>query len=136
MDNSKVLMAKLGSTASWPVTMKVGWTRHEGDVVVLFGTNVTPNEVVEATAREQVQAVGLSVPALEDLALVPEVMEGLKARKLGSIPVVVGSDMPDEKVALLKNMGVAEVFRPGIALQDIVIFMQQRVSESTGTKES
>jgi (2R)-ethylmalonyl-CoA mutase len=59
-----------------------------------------------------VHVIGLSVLSGSHLAVVPAVIEGLRAAGAGDIPVVVGGIIPPEDADALRAHGVAKVFTP------------------------
>ena len=52
----------------------------------------------------------------------------LKEQEAGDIVVVVGGTIPHDDIPQLKELGVAEVFTPGAATQEIVDFLRTTVS--------
>jgi (2R)-ethylmalonyl-CoA mutase len=46
------------------------------------------------------------------MALVPRVLDGLKASGAGDMPVIVGGIIPERDASALRAMGVAAVFTP------------------------
>jgi methylmalonyl-CoA mutase C-terminal domain/subunit len=100
--------------------------RDAGMEVVYTGLHRTPEEVVEAAVQEDVDVVGLSVLSGAHMTLVPRVLEGLRARGLDDVAVVVGGIVPDEDAHQLLALGVAGVFGPGTDTASLVRFVQER----------
>jgi (2R)-ethylmalonyl-CoA mutase len=86
--------------------------RDVGFEVVYQGIRLTPAEIVAAAVQEDVHVIGLSVLSGSHLAVVPAVIEGLRAAGAGDIPVVVGGIIPPEDADALRAHGVAKVFTP------------------------
>jgi ethylmalonyl-CoA mutase len=84
--------------------------RDVGFEVVYQGIRLTPAQIVAAAVAEDVDVVGLSVLSGSHLAVVPEVVAGLRAAGLDDVPVVVGGIIPDADAATLRAGGVARVF--------------------------
>jgi (2R)-ethylmalonyl-CoA mutase len=84
--------------------------RDAGFEVIYQGIRLTPAQLVAAAVAEDVDVVGLSVLSGSHLAVVPEVVEGLRAAGLTDVPVVVGGIIPDADVGTLREAGVARVF--------------------------
>ena len=61
------------------------------------------------------------------MALLPRVMELLKANGQESVSVFVGGIIPNEDVPRLTEMGVAGVYGPGTRTDDIVKDLRARV---------
>ncbi len=86
--------------------------RDAGFEVVYQGIRLTPAQIVAAAVEEDVHAVGLSVLSGSHLAVVPAVLDGLRAAGLTDVPVVVGGIIPEQDAARLRELGVALVFTP------------------------
>jgi methylmalonyl-CoA mutase, C-terminal domain len=55
------------------------------------------------------------------------VLEKLKARNAGDILLFGGGIVPNEDIAKLKEMGVAEIFTPGASTQKVVDYLEKTV---------
>jgi methylmalonyl-CoA mutase C-terminal domain/subunit len=94
--------------------------RDAGMEVIYTGLRQTPEMVAEAALQEDVDVVGLSILSGAHMALVPRIMELLRAEKMDDVLVLIGGIIPDEDVPTLKAMGVSGVFGPGTNTEDIV----------------
>lgn len=94
--------------------------RDSGMEVIYTGLRQTPEMIAEAALQEDVHAVGLSVLSGAHMALVPRIMELLKANGQEDVGVFVGGIVPDEDVPKLLEMGVDGVYGPGTNTTDIV----------------
>ncbi|MEK7436919.1 MAG: cobalamin-dependent protein [Pseudomonadota bacterium] len=74
--------------------------------------------VVKLAMEEDVDVIGVSSLATDHL-IVPKLMQALHAAGLQDVAVVVGGIVPDADEATLLEAGVARVFHPGSALEDI-----------------
>jgi len=74
--------------------------------------------VVKLAMEEDVDVIGVSSLATDHL-IVPKLMQALHAAGLQDVAVVVGGIVPDADEAKLLAAGVARVFHPGSALEDI-----------------
>jgi methylmalonyl-CoA mutase C-terminal domain/subunit len=57
-------------------------------------------------------------------------MDLLKQNKMDDVLVLVGGIIPDQDVEPLKKQGVAAIFQPGTAMDDIVQFIRANVNPS------
>jgi len=109
----KMLVGKPGldghSNGAEQVALKA---RDAGFEVVYEGIRLTPAQIVNAALEEGVHVVGLSVLSGSHVALITEVLAGLRAEGLDHIPVVVGGIIPPEDESTLKRAGVARVYTP------------------------
>jgi methylmalonyl-CoA mutase C-terminal domain/subunit len=101
--------------------------RDAGMEVIYTGLRQTPEMIVNAALQEDVQVIGLSILSGAHNAIVPRVLELLRAQEMTDVLVIVGGIVPDEDAAALKNQGVAAVFQPGASLGAIVAFINERV---------
>jgi len=98
--------------------------RDAGFEVIYTGLHQTPEMIAEAAIQEDVDAVGLSILSGAHLTLFPAVIDELRSRGGGDIPVFGGGIVPDEDRPTLKAAGVAEIFTPGATTQDIVAWVR------------
>ena len=102
--------------------------RDAGMEVIYTGLRQTPEMIVNAALQEDVQVIGLSILSGAHNAIVPRMMELLRAKDMTDVTVIVGGTVPDADAAALKRQGVAEVFQPGASLDSIVDFVRSAVS--------
>jgi methylmalonyl-CoA mutase C-terminal domain/subunit len=102
--------------------------RDAGMEVIYTGLRQTPEMIAEAALQEDVDAVGLSILSGAHMALVPRVLELLKANGQEKVRVFIGGIIPDEDIPALKSLGVAGVYGPGTLTDDIVHDIQQMVA--------
>ena len=140
------LAAKLGATPRFLVG-KPGLDGHSNGAeqiavraadcnleVIYEGIRSTPAEIVEAALEEGVHVIGLSILSGSHVPLVRDVMNKLREKGRGEIPVVVGGIIPAEDEAILKQVGVAAIYRPkdyeitGI-IGDVVALVDRRTDE-------
>ena len=79
--------------------------------------------VVKLATEEDVDVIGISSLATDHL-IVPKLMEALRVASLTEVAVIVGGIVPDDDEDALLAAGVAKVFHPGTALEDIVTFIR------------
>jgi len=105
--------------------------RDAGMEVIYTGLRQTPEMVVNAAVQEDVNVIGLSILSGAHNAIVPRVMELLKQNKVDDVIVIVGGIIPDQDVDHLKSLGVAAIFQPGTAMDQIVQFIRANVKPHT-----
>ncbi|MEX0873753.1 MAG: protein meaA [Actinomycetota bacterium] len=88
--------------------------RDLGMEAVYPGIRLTPAEIGQMAADEDVHIVGLSILSGAHDLLIPEVLNELRGRgvDLERVPVVVGGTIPDDDAKKLIELGVARVFTP------------------------
>jgi len=105
--------------------------RDAGMEVIYTGLRQTPEMIAEAALQEDVAVVGLSILSGAHMALVPRIIELLKANRQGHVKVFIGGIIPDEDLPRLMEIGVSGVYGPGASTEDIVRDIGQATS-STG----
>jgi methylmalonyl-CoA mutase C-terminal domain/subunit len=102
--------------------------RDAGMEVIYTGLRQTPEMIAEAALQEDVDAVGLSILSGAHMALVPRVLELLKANGQEAVKVFLGGIIPDEDAPRLTEMGVMGVYGPGTVTDDIIRDIRAAVS--------
>ncbi len=93
--------------------------RDAGMEVIYTGLKQTPDQIVAAAIQEDVHIVGLSILSGAHLGLTEKIIGKLRDQNAGDKAVVVGGLILEEDVPRLKELGVAEVFPSGVALDEI-----------------
>jgi len=94
--------------------------RDAGMEVIYTGLRQTPEMIAEAALQEDVDAVGLSILSGAHMALVPRVLDLLRANGQGDVHVFVGGIIPEQDVPALLGMGVKAVYGPGTPTTQVV----------------
>ena len=105
--------------------------RDAGMEVIYTGLRQTPEMIAEAALQEDVHVVGLSILSGAHMALVPRVIEHLRAAGLDDVLVLVGGIIPDDDIPALQALGVSTVFGPGTNTDDIARFIRSAVQLSS-----
>jgi methylmalonyl-CoA mutase, C-terminal domain len=101
--------------------------RDAGMEVIYTGLRQTPEMIVRAALEEDVQVIGLSILSGAHNAIVPRVLELLREKHMDDVVVVLGGTIPQDDARKLKDQGVAAVFQPGAALDEIAEFIRNTV---------
>ena len=103
--------------------------RDAGMEVIYTGLRQTPEMIAEAALQEDVDVVGLSILSGAHMALVPKVLELLRANGQGDVSVFLGGIIPDDDLPTLKTMGVAAVFGPGASTKTVITTVREAVEK-------
>jgi methylmalonyl-CoA mutase C-terminal domain/subunit len=98
--------------------------RDAGMEVIYTGLRQTPEQIVAAALQEDADVIGLSILSGAHNSICPRLMELLREKGLDDVLVVLGGIIPTADVPALKAMGVAAVFGPGTAMQEIIDFIK------------
>src|SRR5437588_3075512 len=109
--------------------------RDAGMEVVYTGLHRKPAEVVTAAVHEDVEVLGVSLLSGAHMTIFPRLIELLKQMDaFQDIVLIGGGVMPDEDVAKLKQMGVAEVLGQDTPPDEIVKMVQRVVEDRRGRR--
>jgi methylmalonyl-CoA mutase C-terminal domain/subunit len=101
--------------------------RDAGCEVIYTGLHQTPEMIVAAAIQEDADAIGLSILSGAHNVLFPRVIELLRERGAGDIPVFGGGIIPEDDIPGLQAAGVSQVFGPGASLDEIVRWVRDNV---------
>jgi (2R)-ethylmalonyl-CoA mutase len=95
--------------------------RDAGFEVIYAGIRLEPAAIAATAVQEDVDVIGLSVLSGSHVELARAVLEELRARGAGAVPVALGGTIPVADHAELRRLGVRRVFTPSdFRLIDIV----------------
>lgn len=104
--------------------------RDAGMEVIYTGLRQTPEMIAESALQEDVDAVGLSILSGAHMALVPRILELLRANGQENVRVFIGGIIPDEDIPRLLEMGVSGVYGPGTLTDAIIADIQNSVAQT------
>ncbi|RPI89435.1 MAG: methylmalonyl-CoA mutase [Spirochaetales bacterium] len=122
----KILMAKPGIEGHWRGLVAVSNALRDGGFEVIYGSNMTPEEIANTAVQEDVDIVGLSIMSANYVMLVELVVKALKKAGKSDVMLLVGGIIWEEDFDKLKKLGATGVFVPGTPLQDIVDFVKDK----------
>ena len=105
--------------------------RDAGMEVIYTGLRQTPEMISEAALQEDVDVIGISVLSGAHMALVPRILELLKANEQEHVKVFIGGIIPDEDVPHLLDMGVVGVYGPGALSETYIADIRKAVLGSS-----
>jgi methylmalonyl-CoA mutase C-terminal domain/subunit len=101
--------------------------RDAGMEVIYTGLRQTPEMIAESALQEDVDVVGLSILSGAHMALLPRILELLRANGQENVKIFVGGIIPDEDVPRLMEIGVAGVYGPGTLTEQVIQDVRQAV---------
>ena len=103
--------------------------KDAGMEVIYTGIRQTGDAILKTAIQESVDVIGLSILSGTHLSICEELMEKVRRENLRDVLVLVGGIIPKKDVSRLKEMGIAEVFRPSSTLSEISQFIQSSISK-------
>ena len=117
----RVLLAKIGLDGhDRGVKVLARSFRDAGIEVIYTGLWQTCEATMCAALQEDVDVVGVSLLSAAHMTVMPEILRIRKELGIEHIPVVLGGIVPEADKPALLEMGIAAVFNPGSAIDDIV----------------
>jgi methylmalonyl-CoA mutase C-terminal domain/subunit len=108
--------------------------RDAGYEVIYTGLHQTPEQIVETAIQEDADVIGLSVLSGAHMTLFKKVIALLDERDARDIVVFGGGIIPEDDIPLLEQVGVAKVFTPGATTTEIVGWVRDNVTDTTGVQ--
>lgn len=90
--------------------------------------------VVKLAMEEDAEVIGISSLATDHL-LVPRLMTALRDADMNDVQVIVGGIVPARDEKLLLDAGVARVFHPGTALEEIAEEIRKLTEQARAMRE-
>lgn len=101
--------------------------RDAGFEVIYTGLHQTPDMIINAAIEEDVHVVGLSILSGAHNALVPEIINGVKAAGATDVLFLVGGIIPDEDMDGLRQAGAQMIFTPGASIDGVIDYIRKNI---------
>jgi len=99
--------------------------RDAGMEVIYTGIRQTPEQIANTAIQEDADIVGLSSLSGAHNNLFPKVVQILREKEAGDIPVIGGGIIPVDDIPGLKKAGISEIFSPGSSTEDIIKYIKK-----------
>ncbi len=103
--------------------------KDAGMEVIYTGIRQSVDSILKTAIQESVDVIGLSILSGTHLSICQELMEKMEKENLRDMLVLVGGIIPKKDLNRLKELGIAEVFRPSSKISEIARFIQNEVSQ-------
>ena len=131
----RVLVTKIGLDGHDRGSRVVAsYLREAGMEVAYTPPWQTIEDVVTLAAEREVDVIGVSSLATDHL-IVPDLMVALRDAGLDSVAVIVGGIIPKPEHETLLDAGVAAIFGPGAARDEIIETVRQAASHARQQRE-
>ena len=122
----RVLLGKIGLDGhDRGIRMMAAWLMNGGMEVVYIGTHQTPEGVAKVAIEEDMDVIGLSFQGADHVPLMRIVVEQIKQKHLEDRLLIIGGNIPKQDIAVLKEMGVDEVFPSGTPMNIFVDYIRE-----------
>lgn len=124
----RVLIAKVGLDGHDRGAKIVSRTlRDAGFEVIYSGLHQTPRQIVRTAIQEDVGAIGISILSGSHLEHFQKVINEIREQGIEGVLVFGGGVIPAKDVETLLDMGVQRIFTPGSSLDEIPIWLREKV---------
>jgi len=124
----KILMAKAGLEGHWAGLVVVSNALRDAGFEVIYGGNMTPEQIAATAAQEDVNVVGISSLTANYMLVMPVIVQKLKEKGKGDVLLMIGGIIYEDDFDALKKLGVAGIFIPGTPLEEIVDFVRDKTA--------
>lgn len=92
--------------------------------VIYTGLFQTPEAIVKTAIEEDVDVIGISILSGAHMTIFPRLITLLREKGAQHIQVIGGGIISDEDAKELLALGVKEIFRPGVPLDEITAYIK------------
>ncbi len=119
-ERKRILLAKMGLDCHDTGVITVAQQlRENGFEVIYLGLHNTVDKVIKAAIEEDVDVIGVSFLSGQHMTQIRRLFNAMKEGGF-ECPVICGGVIPDDDADELKEMGVAEIFKPGTLTEEIL----------------
>jgi methylmalonyl-CoA mutase, C-terminal domain len=124
----KILMAKAGLEGHWAGLVVVSNALRDAGFEVIYGGNMTPEQIAATAAQEDVNVLGISSLTANYMLVMPVIVQKLKEKGKGDVLLMLGGIIYEDDFDALKKLGVVGIFIPGTPLEQIVDFVRDKTA--------
>jgi len=120
----RILLAKKRIDVHGRGTKLLARELRDAGMEVIYFRFGTVDEIVGAAVQEDVDVVGVSIMTSGHLRLAEKLILALKEKGLTDVLVIMGGVIPRVDFAPLKELGIHEVFPPGLPGETVAEYIQ------------
>ena len=125
----KILLAKPGLDGHDVGVKVLGHALVDaGFDLVYSGLRKSIEEIVQMAVDNKVDVIGLSILSGTHLVLCEQMVAEMRKAGL-SIPWIVGGNIPDNDVEVIKSIGAAEAFPTGTTIEEVIDYFNKLADE-------
>lgn len=100
--------------------------KDAGMEVIYTGLHRRIEDIVKTALEEDADVIGMSIYSGAHLPLSKKLMDQLKEKSISDKVILIGGNIPQRDIPILKEYGVDGVFSTGSRLDDIITFIKDR----------
>jgi methylmalonyl-CoA mutase C-terminal domain/subunit len=121
----RVLLAKKKIDVHGRGTKLLARELRDAGMEVIYFRFGTVEEIVNAAVQEDVDVIGVSIMTSGHLTVAERLIPALKEKGMTDVLVIMGGVIPRVDFAPLKEMGVHEVFPPGLPGEAVAEYIRE-----------
>ncbi len=130
MDDTKTVRCLLGMLGtdvhSKGIRTLAQILRDAGIEVIYIGEHNSVEGMASAALDEDADIVGVSFSSAAYIEYTRELIEAMKRKGVGDVPVMLGGLIHPDDFEILREIGVAGIFGPGSQMADIIAFVRSK----------
>lgn len=129
----RVLLAKKKIDVHGRATKLLARELRDAGMEVIYFRFGTVEEIVHAAIQEDVDVIGVSIMTSGHLRIAEKLLPALRERGVRDVLVVMGGVIPEVDFPRLKEIGVHEVFPPGLPGETVAEYIRTHVRRARST---
>lgn len=133
MDNRKirVLIGKVGLDGHDRGAKVIAASLRDAGIEVIYaGLRQTPETIVESALQEDVDVIGISVLSGAHMSIFPKIKQLMNEKGLNDVLLFGGGIIPESDRKELMNIGIGQLFTPGVPTYEIVDYVENWVKKN------
>ncbi len=123
----RVLMAKKRIDVHGRGTKLISKVLMDAGMEVIYFRFGTPDEIFNAAMQEDVDVIGVSIMTGGHFFVADKLMGMLKEKGVDDVLVIMGGLIPGADTEKLLEMGIDEVFQPGLPGEVVVNYIEKNL---------
>lgn len=123
----RVLLAKKKIDVHGRATKLLARELRDAGMEVIYFRFGTVEEIVNAAIQEDVDVIGVSIMTSGHLRIAEKLIPALRERGMGDALVIMGGVIPEVDFPRLREIGVHEVFPPGLPGENVAEYIRTHV---------
>ncbi|MEW6442291.1 MAG: cobalamin-dependent protein [bacterium] len=127
----RVLLAKKKIDVHGRGTKLLARELRDAGMEVIYYRYGTPEEIANVAVQEDVDVVGVSIMTSGHLVVAEKLIPALRAKGMKDVLVIMGGVIPEVDFGPLKQLGIHEVFLPGLPGEQIAEYIKSHIGNAT-----
>lgn len=127
----RVLLAKKKIDVHGRGSKLIAMELRDAGMEVIYLRFGTVNEILSAAMQEDVDVIGVSIMTSGHLTVAEKLIPVLKEKGMNDVLVIMGGVIPEVDFAKLKELGVDEVFPPGLPGETIAEYIRANIRRAS-----